>query len=161
MPVPNNDQWNQVVVPLKEFRYAFSQNGKGDGKLDTSKLRLFGIAAYQKPPFSFKIDCVEFVKLGRTPTLPPRPRRKMFSRPTPALKSVRVRGVRTEPWTPLQRWLAIRVYDAPVQGNPVRPVRSSRIVLIRFPFTPKLPNRQRYALPCGWGTHVWSIPSCR
>ncbi len=64
MPVPANDQWTQVVVPFKEFRYAYTLNGKGNHKFEKNKLWAFAIAAYQKPPFAFKIDCVEFVKLA-------------------------------------------------------------------------------------------------
>lgn len=64
MPVPTNDQWTRVVVPFKEFRYAYSMHGKGNQKFEKHKLWAFAIAAYQKPPFAFKIDCVEFVRLA-------------------------------------------------------------------------------------------------
>jgi hypothetical protein len=63
MPVPATDQWTQVVVPFSEFHYAYTLNGKGNRKFDKNKLWAFTVAAYQKPPFAFKIDCVEFVKL--------------------------------------------------------------------------------------------------
>lgn len=64
MPVPANDQWTRVVVPFKDFRYSYSLDGKGDGKLNPRRLGAFAIAAYQMPPFAFKIDCVEFVRLA-------------------------------------------------------------------------------------------------
>jgi hypothetical protein len=61
MPVPSNDQWTRVVVPFKDFRYAYPKSGKGNQILEPGKLWAFAFAVYHLDPFSFKIDCVEFV----------------------------------------------------------------------------------------------------
>ena len=75
LPIPDGRQWAHVLVPLRDFSYAYSlANRPGPHELDKSKLQKLMICAYHAPPFSLLLDCVEFVKMPPARACAPHPK---------------------------------------------------------------------------------------